>query len=252
MATLTIEPNDRVTYRVRHEDADVLVVDKPARLVTQPGVGHEHDTLLNGLFARWGAQLQNLGAKRDFGLVHRLDKETSGLVVVALSPTGYDSLRAQFAGRTVQKRYWAICHKPPGEPEGVVRLPIEEVVERKGRYTSTKTGRVVRNAADAGKAAITAYRVVQASELGALVEARPVTGRLHQVRLHLAAIGAGVLGDELYAPKNARAACQRLCLHACRLRFEHPVTGETVEFRSHMPKELRQVLRRLDLDVPNA
>ncbi len=250
MATLSIEPNDRVTFGLRYEDEHVLVVEKPARLVTQPGVGHEGDTLLNGLFSRWGAQLQNLGAKRDFGLVHRLDKETSGLVVVALSPAGYDSLRAQFAGRTVQKRYWAICHKAPNAPEGVVRLPIEEIVERKNRYTSTKTGRVVRGSGDAGKAAVTAYRVLQASDLGALIEARPVTGRLHQVRLHLAAIGAAVVGDDLYAPKNIGEAASRLCLHACRLRFEHPVTGEPVEHRSGMPKELRKVLRRLDLDAP--
>ena len=108
MNSSSVEPNPRVTFRVCHEDEDLLVVEKPGRVVTQPGVGHQHDTLLNGLFASYADRLQNLGEARDFGLVHRLDRETSGLVVVALSPRAYDAMREQFAQRRVSKYYWAV------------------------------------------------------------------------------------------------------------------------------------------------
>ena len=142
MPTLSIEPNERVTFRVRHEDADLLVVEKPSGVVTQPGVGHTTDTLLNGLFAIYGTQLQNLGNARDFGLVHRLDRETSGLLAVALSRRGYDGLRAQFEKRTTRKFYWAVCKAAPSRGRGVIRLPINERVARASRYTSTKTAHI--------------------------------------------------------------------------------------------------------------
>lgn len=247
---LSIEPNERVTFKVCYEDEHLLIVAKPARRVTLPGVGHERDTLLNGLFARYGAMLQNLGAMRDFGLLHRLDRETSGLVVVALTQDAYDGVRAAFAERKVRKFYWAVTHKAPAEREGVVRLPIEELVERKGSYSSTKSARVVRRGS-AGKPALTAYRVLHESDLGALIEARPVTGRLHQVRAHLSAIGATVLGDDMYGPRKADKAAPRLALHAHRVAFEHPVTGEPIDVRIGWPSDLRGLLRRLELPRPD-
>src|SRR5690606_2428653 len=118
MQAPSIEPNPRVTYKLRFRDEHMLVLEKPAGVVTQPGVGHQHDTLLNGLFHEFGPQLQQLGQARDFGLVHRLDKETSGLLAVALTAPAYDALREQFAARGVRKFYWAVCGKAPKEPEG--------------------------------------------------------------------------------------------------------------------------------------
>lgn len=243
----SIEPNDRITFRIRHEDDSLMVVQKRSGLVTQPGIGHQQDTLLNGLFAHCGDMLQNLGAARDFGLVHRLDKETSGLIVVAKRGRAYDGLREQFAGRTVKKYYWALAHKAPRDTEGVIRRPIEEVVKRNSRYTSTKTARL----ASGGKAAVTAYRVLDSNYNGALIEARPVTGRLHQVRVHLASIGCAVLGDELYGPKSVNNAAHRLTLHSHRLCFTHPETGEEMDFRSSWPQDLKKILQRVGLQRPD-
>jgi 23S rRNA pseudouridine1911/1915/1917 synthase len=241
---LSIPPNERIGFKVRHEDQDVVVVDKPARLVTQPGKGHERDSLLNGLFARYGAQLQNLGRARDFGLLHRLDRQTSGLLIVALRPRAYDALREAFATRRVRKYYWAVTAKTPRKESGVIRKPILEETDDK------KLARI----APAGKPAVTAYRVVARSTVGgieaAVVECRPVTGRLHQVRVHLDAVGCTILGDELYGSKAVKAAAPRLALHAHRVVFAHPVSGETIDVRSPWPMELRRLLRRLDLPIP--
>lgn len=243
-----IEPNERVTFRIHRDDDQVLVVEKNAGVVSTPGIGHEHDTLLNGLMAAYGPRLRQLGAARDHGMLHRLDRETSGLLLVALTPTAYDTLRAGFEARRIKKFYWALTHKAPREHEGVIRRSLTDHVRRTSRYTSVRTSRVGKN----GKPALTAYRVLGESALAALIEARPVTGRLHQVRVHLASIGAAVLGDDQYGPNIVRDAAPRLALHAHRLAFEHPGTGEMIDVRTRFPKDLRGTLRKMHLDRPDA
>jgi len=240
--------NDRVTFGVAYADDDVVVVEKRAKLVTAPGVGHTDDTLLNGLMTRYGVRLTALGSKRDWGLLHRLDRGTSGLLVVGLSKDAYDGLREAFETRSVRKFYWAVCRRAPNKPAGVIKRPIIEEVKRVDKYTSTKTARIGRS----GKPALTAYRVLEESVSGCLVEARPVTGRLHQVRAHLDSISATVLGDEFYGPDIARRASSRLALHAHRLVFNHPLTGETIDTRSAFPKDLRSLLNRMHLHLPGA
>ena len=245
MATLSIEPSEHVTFKIRHEDADVLVVEKRAGLTTQPGKGHLTDTLLNGLFARHGPALQNLGKARDFGLLHRLDKETSGLLVVALTARAYDTLREAFEKREVRKFYWALCAKAPSKGAGVIDLPLVET-------TATKTGqKLARISRSAGKPSQTAYRVLQSSANAALIEARPLTGRLHQVRVHLDAIGSPILGDDFYAPRTVAAAAPRLALHAHRLVFTHPISGVAVDVSSPWPPDLRRTLTRFGLHRPD-
>lgn len=241
---LSVKPNEHVTFRIRHEDSAVVVVEKPARLVTQPGKGHEDDTLLNGLFARWGAALQNLGSSRDFGLLHRLDRDTSGLIVIALTASAYDAMREKFEGREVKKFYWAVTARTPREAQGVIRKPIAE-------FEGTREGARMKLArvSSSGKAAITAYRVLAESAVGALLECHPVTGRLHQVRVHLEAIGCPIVGDPLYGGKAQTGS--RLGLHAHRLTFEHPVTGQTLDVTTGWPSDLRNLLRRLDLPRPD-
>jgi 23S rRNA pseudouridine1911/1915/1917 synthase len=242
-----IEPNPRVTFRLLHEDQHLLVLEKAAGVVTAPGVGHQHDTLLNGLYATHGERLRQLGVARDHGLVHRLDQGTSGVLAVALSREAYDGLRSQFETRAIRKFYWAVTIKAPRDPEGVIRQPIDEVLSRKDKYTSERTARP----SSSGKPALTAYRVLAESELGALIEARPVTGRLHQIRVHLSMIGAPVLGDPVYGSHRSRGASSRLALHAHRLALAHPVTGDELDLRTAFPRDLRGLLKRLNLPRPD-
>lgn len=243
MPDFSVVPNPSVTFRVRHEDEDVVVVDKPPRVPTQPGLGHESDSLLSGLFARWGVRLQRLGKARDFGLLHRLDREASGLLVVALAPEAYDAMRSAFEERRIRKYYWALVEGRPSRPEGVVNKPIQET----SRGPLRKTARI----SGAGKPALTAYRVLASAPAASLLECRAVTGRLHQVRVHLAAIGCAILGDDLYADEAARRASPRLALHAHRLVFEHPRTSVTVDVRTPFPRDLRGVLEHFGLPRPD-
>ena len=133
VAQLSVQPNPKVRFTIRHQDEHVLVIDKPHGLVTQPGKGHDSDTLLNGLFAgedgTWGIRLQKLGVGRDYGLLHRLDRETSGLLIVALTREAYDALRTQFENREIKKFYWAITSKNPKAASGVIKKPILEVTD---------------------------------------------------------------------------------------------------------------------------
>jgi 23S rRNA pseudouridine1911/1915/1917 synthase len=248
----SIEPNDQITYGTAYADDDLVIVEKPSRVPTQPGKGHQTDTLLNGLFARYGNQLQNMGKARDFGLLHRLDKDASGLLVVGLKPAAYDTLREAFMKHLIRKFYWAICANAPKEPRGVIRMPIVETDGGRDNSSRQKLAHVGRAAAGAagGKPAVTAYRVLAQSPMGCLIEARPVTGRLHQIRVHLEAIGCPILGDKFYGPRRVQGASPRLALHAHRLSFIHPRTGEPVDARTDWPKDLKRVLRNIGITPP--
>ncbi|MEO1007110.1 MAG: RluA family pseudouridine synthase [Planctomycetota bacterium] len=241
MATLSIEANPRIRYRVAHRDEHLLVVEKPARLATTPGKGHDADTLLNGLFHEFGPQLQNVGRSRDFGLMHRLDRMTSGLLIVALSPRVYDAMADQFRERRIAKFYWAITKRAPAKvPTGAISKPILE--EQKAK----KLARI----GSGGKPAFTAYRLLEANHLAALLECRALTGRLHQVRVHLASIGCPILGDDLYANPAVASAASRLMLHAHRLVLEHPETGAQLDVRAPLPKDIAATLKRVGLAKP--
>ena len=135
----TVQPNPDVPFRILRETKDFLVVEKPAGVVTQPGKKHERDALLNGLFSQYGKALQNLGKKRDFGLLHRLDRQTSGLVLVGLTPDGYDGLRLQFMERQIEKTYLALVHGCPQPAGDVEQIPIREI-RVNGRKRATLGG----------------------------------------------------------------------------------------------------------------
>lgn len=258
MPNWSIAPNPALAPAILHEDADLLVVLKPPRMVTAPGKGHEHDSLMNALFASHAPQLQNIGRERDFGLLHRLDRETSGVLIVALTKSAYDSLRAQFEARAIRKFYWAIVRGLPDPPKGVINKPIRESEDRTSKYTSRKVASVSRargrhGAAGPPKPAVTAFRVLSAPPTAAqasLVECRPITGRLHQIRVHMALIGHPVLGDRDYADAASASACRRLALHAHRIAFTHPTTGQTIDAHSPFPADLRAALRRFKLKPP--
>lgn len=250
MATFSIEPNERVPFRVRFADEHLVIVEKPAGVPSQPGRGHVHDTLLNAAFAHHGPRLQQLGRARDFGLLHRLDRQTSGLLVMALNAAAYDGLRGQFEARAVRKYYWALVKGELRTPQGVIRKPILETGGAAGDDDGAGHRPKQARISSAGKAAVTAYRVIQSSSGAALLECRPVTGRLHQVRIHLAAIHHPILGDDVYARGAIRAASPRLALHAHRLVVTHPVTEARIDVRTAWPRDLRGVLKRLGLDEP--
>jgi 23S rRNA pseudouridine1911/1915/1917 synthase len=241
VSVLSIEPNERITYGVAFEDEHLLVVEKPARVVTLPGKGHDTDSLLNGLFARHAGELQNLGKQRDFGLLHRLDKDASGLLIIARTVEAYDKLRASFESGDIRKYYWALVRGSPNRPKGLIKKPILEETSVK------KLARV----SQAGKPAVTAYRVLQSAAAGSLLECRTITGRLHQLRVHLKSISCPIYGDRFYAPDPVARGAPRLALHAHRIAFSHPITDRPIDVQTKWPADLRATLRRLELRRPD-
>lgn len=240
MSDLSVIPNSEVPYRITLRDDSLLVIEKPTGVVTQPGKKHEHDSLLNGLFAEFGNRLQNMGESRDWGLLHRLDKDTSGLVLVALTHSAFENLIEQFKKRVIKKLYWAIVMGSPRPTQGVIQKPIRESVGQRKRAVIDR----------AGEQAITAYKVLQSGPDASLIEARPKTGRLHQIRVHMESIGHPVLGDSEYSGKTSLPAVPRLCLHAAGLSFLHPLTGHRVNVGSQWPADLQRTLKRFVLDEP--
>jgi 23S rRNA pseudouridine1911/1915/1917 synthase len=262
---LAVRANPGVTVPILHEDPDLLIINKPAGMVTQPGKGHMHDSLLNGLFAlhngQLGKQLHNLGVRRDYGLLHRLDKETSGLLVIAKSPNAYDQLRRDFEARHVDKEYLTLTAGIPKPLQGVVQARLKEIevanLEARGANATIKKVVIHRQ----GQEAVSAYKVLaqtvgeNADTAAALIHVKIKTGRLHQIRAHMVFLNCQVLGDDLYAPpaKDATFAIEdyphppRLCLHATRLGFKHPATQKWIHFESSLPPDLTRYAEKLNL-----
>lgn len=238
--SLSIKPNPHVPFEIRFADEHLLVIEKPSGVVTQPGKGHDRDSLLNGLFADYGNALQNLGESRDWGLLHRLDKETSGLVIVALRNAAWEHLLEQFKQRHIKKLYWALVSGRPDPAQGVIQKPIAEVVSARKKAVISRDG----------QPAITAYKVLGDSEGVSLIEARPKTGRLHQIRVHMASLGCPVLGDDFYTGKVKTPRVPRLCLHAAQLSFIHPATGHRMTVDCPWPADLKTTIKRFGLKPP--
>ena len=229
-----------VPVDLRIVDEDVLVVHKPAGLVVHPGPGHEHGTLVHGLLARF-PELAAVGEPSRPGIVHRLDRDTSGLLVVARSPSAYDALVAALAARTVDRRYLTLVRGVPDAPRAVIDAPI-------GRAARHRTQMAVRGA---GRPARTRYevRAIDADRRVALLECQLETGRTHQIRVHLAAIGHPVVGDPIYGPGGGVEA-PRPFLHAHALAFAHPRSGDRVEVEAALPEELARVLAERGVAPP--
>jgi len=233
-------PDESVAVTVVHEDDAVIVVDKPAGLVVHPGAGNATATLVHGLLAGH-PELAGVGAADRPGIVHRLDKDTSGLLVVARTAGAYESLVGQLRRRIVTRRYLALVWGRLDPGRGVIDAPI-------GRSERTPTKMTV---TARGRAARTAYEVIASSSRPAdvsLVECTLDTGRTHQIRVHLAAIGHPVVGDARYGGRRGPAGdLRRFFLHAAFLAFDQPLTGERVSFTSPLPADLVAVLRRFGL-----
>jgi 23S rRNA pseudouridine1911/1915/1917 synthase len=238
-------PQD-IPLAVVHEDAHLLVIDKPAGLVVHPGAGSEDGTLVNALLARV-RDLSGIGGVLRPGIVHRLDRGTSGLLVVAKDDATHRALVEQFASRTVEKEYLALVLGAPAGSRGEVDAPI-------GRDPVHRQKMSVR--APRGREARTRWSVEERLDGATLLRVRIHTGRTHQIRVHLASIGHPVAGDAVYGgtrtPPSKRAAARealgslgRPALHSARLSFTHPATGERVTFVSPLPKDVADALERL-------
>ena len=224
-----------IPLAVVYEDADLLVVDKPAGMVVHPAHGHRSGTLVNALLAHC-PDLAGIGGELRPGIVHRLDKDTSGLLVVAKNDAAHRELQRQFKGRLVHKTYLALTEGVISAPHGVIEAPIgRDPSQRKRMAVATRGGREAR----------TEYCVQEYFGQHTLVEAEPVTGRTHQIRIHLAFIGHPIAGDRVYGFRRQRLPLQRQFLHAARLAFALPGSGEPIELTSPLPDDLAGVLERL-------
>jgi 23S rRNA pseudouridine1911/1915/1917 synthase len=222
-----------VPVDVRFADDDLVVVSKPAGLVVHPGAGHGGGTLVNGLLHRF-PDLAVVGEPARPGIVHRLDRDTSGLMLVARSPRAYDVLVGALARRDVDRRYLALVWGRFEARRGVIDAPI-------GRSQTRRTRMAIR---DEGRAARTAYEVRDEYDTPevSLLECRLETGRTHQLRVHLSAVGHAVVGDAAYRGDRPSLRPGRPFLHAHRLGLEHPMTGQRLTFEDPLPPELASVL----------
>jgi 23S rRNA pseudouridine1911/1915/1917 synthase len=238
---LDLAPAPQIPLRIVYEDADLLIVDKPAGLVVHPSPGHHDGTLVNALLAHGGADTFGgiAGVQRP-GIVHRLDRDTSGLLMVARTDAAQHSLMAQLKARRIKKTYLALVHGDVAAEVGRIEAPI-------GRDPKHRTRMAV---VPDGRASVTGYRVRERFTGWTLLELDLVTGRTHQIRVHLDAIGHPVAGDPLYGTGTSRkgprasgaAELQRLFLHAWRLQLTSPSTGALIRAEAPLPDELDDVL----------
>jgi len=208
---------------ILHEDAEIVILNKPAGLVVHPGAGNVDGTVVNALLHHCGGIAVVGGVERP-GIVHRLDKETSGCLVVAKTDAAHRWLSAQFAARKVEKTYLALVEGCPRMPHGTIDAPIARHKVHRQKMAVDERGRE----------AVTRYRVLASMDRHALVECHPKTGRTHQIRVHLKHLGHGIVGDPVYGRRGNQT---RHFLHAWKLAFEHPETGKRVEFAAPVPAE---------------
>jgi len=237
MPPLKAEPEE-LPLEVIYGDADVIVVNKPAGMVVHAGAGHGRGTLVNALLHHFGTLSAVNGDLRP-GIVHRLDRDTSGVLVVARTDQAHQSLAAQFHGRVVEKTYLALVHGRMKQPQGRIATPISRDPVRRTRMTARLA---------TGRAALTEYRVLEQLNKFSYLEVRIGTGRTHQIRVHLASIGHPVVGDRLYGAPAAipeLPVLNRFFLHAHRLRFRSPSTGEWIAVESPLPAELAAFIEAL-------
>ena len=253
-ATIDVEPPETVDRTpagvdypldVIHEDDALVVVDKPAGLVVHPGHGRDETTLVHALLGR-GTALSSIGAPMRPGIVHRLDRDTSGVILVAKTDASHRALQTAFAERTVEKRYHALVWGRPREYEGVEEGPI-------GRSRAHPTKMAVRRG---GRNARTEWKTLEEMPGFALLEARPHTGRTHQIRIHMSTANHPIVGDELYGGGGTRGVqdpprrkalrdYEGMALHAASIAFDHPGTDKRVRFRARRPAAFESLLEAL-------
>lgn len=235
--------NAKVLVNEIFSDEAILALNKVAGVVTQPGIGHLNDSLMNGIFAKERVALTRLGTERDYGLLHRLDRETSGVILVARTTDAYDKIRGQFEARTIEKTYLAIVRGRLPSVEGCCRQSLSEV-HRGDMKISVPSPR--------GETAITHWKVLASTKEMAVVACAIETGKLHQIRSHMAYLGAPVEGDRVYRsllppntsalPANQRHLPPTLRLHAWRIALTHPTSGKRIEIEAPIPTNILELI----------
>ena len=233
-----------IPLNIAFEDEYLVVIDKPAGLVVHPAAGNHDGTLVNALLHHCRGQLSGIGGVARPGIVHRIDKDTSGLMVVAKTDAAHEGLARQFADHSIERTYLAVVGGRPIPIAGVVRGAIGRSSANRKKMALVEEGR--------GKHAVTHYRTLETFEAASLIECRLETGRTHQVRVHMASMGHPLLGDPVYGrtPPRLRTLLadlefRRQALHARELGFIHPVSGERLHWRSELPADLRELLDAL-------
>jgi 23S rRNA pseudouridine1911/1915/1917 synthase len=233
---LTPEP---IPLQIVYEDAQLIVINKASGIVVHPAYGHAAGTLVNGLIAAYPDLLQMNQVEQEAtyrpGIVHRLDQDTSGLLVVARTVVALNHLRRQFKAHTVKKTYLVLVHGHPQSPEGVIDVPLGRHPRYRQRFTARPEGKPAR----------THYRVREHFEDYTLLEIGLETGRTHQIRVHLAWLKCPVVGDTVYGRKRNGLGLSRQFLHAWRLSLDHPVKDHRLSFEAPLPDELALILTRL-------
>jgi 23S rRNA pseudouridine1911/1915/1917 synthase len=227
---------------IAYEDEHLIVIDKPAGLVVHPAAGNLDGTLVNALLHHCRGSLSGIGGVARPGIVHRIDKDTSGLMIAAKTDRAHEGLAKQFADHSIERRYRAITGGVPRPAEGSVDAPLARSAQNRKKIAIVP----------GGKRAVTHYRTIQPLRDAALVECRLETGRTHQVRVHMASLGHALLGDPVYGrakgyPRQVLETIgfRRQALHAARLGFIHPIKGDVMAFDSDMPSDMQELFSRL-------
>jgi 23S rRNA pseudouridine1911/1915/1917 synthase len=232
---------EQIPLQIYFEDTDLAVIEKPAGLVVHPGSGTHSGTLVNALLFHF-KNLSDVGGEGRPGIVHRLDKKTSGLLVVAKNNVAHARLSAAFQGRRIQKTYLALVHGRPRRDTAAIELSV-------GRHRTMRMKMAA--GIPTGRAAHSEYKVLETFPGFSLLEVKIKTGRTHQIRVHLSAIGHPVVGDDIYGERSYTEFVRkygefnRYFLHAAELCFDHPSTGKAMQFHSPLPEELRKILNRI-------
>ena len=236
-------PQD-IPLNIVFEDEHLLVVDKPAGLVVHPAAGNREGTLVNALLHHCAGRLSGIGGVARPGIVHRIDKDTSGLLVVAKTDVAHEGLARQFAAHSIDRRYLAIVNGVPMASEGKVDAPLARSAHDRKKIAIVEGSR--------GKRAVTHWKRLKVLKNAALVECRLETGRTHQVRVHMASIGHPLIGDPVYGRSGKthgkvlkELGFQRQALHAAELGFTHPVTKNSLSFSSPMPSDMQELFNAL-------
>jgi 23S rRNA pseudouridine1911/1915/1917 synthase len=229
---MSVAQPENIALDVLYEDEDVLAVDKPAGMTVHPAPGHPSSTLVNAILAHC-KDLSGIGGVLRPGIVHRLDRDTSGVILVAKNDAAHNGLARQLKARTVEKTYIALVEGTPSPDTGIIDAPVARDPRNRKRMAIV----------DGGRDAVTAYRVMERLEGASLLELRPRTGRTHQIRVHLAAIGHPIIGDRTYGRPSK--VVSRQFLHAATIAFDHPRSGERLTVAAPLAADLVSALTRL-------